>query len=85
MKTKTAISIPDEIFKEVNGFAKEHCCSRSEVFVTAVKEYLEKVESKKLLDALNEAYADVETPEETKTRAKAKKRFAKTVLKDEPY
>ena len=76
---KTAISVPDELFKEIEKVAKEHHYSRSEVFVIAVKEYLEKRRSKELLAALNEAYATAEPPEEYKVRAKSKKRYAKSV------
>lgn len=79
---KTAISVPDELFKEIEKVAKEHHYSRSEVFVIAVKEYLEKRRSKKLLAALNEAYAAAEAPEEYKVRAEGKKRYRKTVLKE---
>ncbi len=79
---KTAISVPDELFKEVEKVAKENHYSRSEVFVIAVREYLEKRRSKRLLAALNEAYTAAESPEEYKVREKSKKRYAKTVLKE---
>jgi metal-responsive CopG/Arc/MetJ family transcriptional regulator len=79
---KTAISVPDELFKEIEKVAKEHHYSRSEVFVIAVKEYLEKRKSKKLLAALNEACATAESPEEYKVRAKSKKRYAKIAQKE---
>ena len=51
---KTAISIPDEVFREVDKVAKERHSSRSEVIVTAVKEYLERRKSNELLGALNQ-------------------------------
>ena len=79
---KTAISVPDELFKEIEKVAKEHHYSRSEVFVIAAKEYLEKRKSKKLLVALNEAYAAAESPEEYKVRTAGKKRYRKTMLKE---
>jgi len=79
---KTALSIPDEIFREVEKFAKEHHFSRSEVFVIAVKEFLKKLESKKLLDALNNAYSDVESPEEKTLRVKSKKYYINRVLRN---
>ena len=79
---KTAISVPDAIFNEVDKVAKESHSSRSEVFVTAVREYLEKRKSKKLLDDLNESLAVAELPEEYQVRQKSKKRYAKTVLKE---
>jgi metal-responsive CopG/Arc/MetJ family transcriptional regulator len=79
---KTAISIPDKIFKEVEKIAKENHYSRSEVFVTAIREYLEKRKSKKLLDALNETYSAAESTEEYTVREKGKKRYGKTVRKE---
>ncbi len=62
--------------------AKEHHYSRSEVFVIAVREYLEKQRSKRLLSALNKAYTAAESPEEYKVREKSKKRYGKKILKE---
>ena len=76
---KTAISVPDELFSEIEKVAKEHHYSRSEVFVIAVKEYLEKQRSKRLLSEINEAYTITESPEEYKVRKKSKKQYAKAV------
>jgi metal-responsive CopG/Arc/MetJ family transcriptional regulator len=81
---KTAVSVPDNIFKEVEKFAKDHNYSRSEVFVIALKEFLEKLKSKQLLIALNDAYAEEETSEEETVRAKSKRYYATKVLK-EPF
>jgi glutamyl-tRNA reductase len=81
---KTAISIPDEIFKEIEKFAEEHNYSRSEVFVIAVKEFLEKLKSRQLLDILNEVHQDIESSEDTALRKKAIRHYIKRVLK-EPY
>lgn len=79
---KTAISIPDEMFREVEKFAEEHNCSRSEVFVIAVKEFLEKLKSRKLLDALNAAYSEAESMEEKALREKRKKYYSSAILKE---
>ena len=81
---KTAISIPDKIFKEIEKFAKEHNYSRSEVFAVAAKEFIEKLKSRQLLELLNKVYTDIETPEDTTLRKKAVRHYAKRVLK-EPY
>ena len=79
---KTAISISDEIFREIEKFAKEHNYSRSEVFVTAVQEFLKKRESQKLLDDLNKVYSGMESSEEKTLRKKVKKYYSKKVLKE---
>lgn len=81
---KTAISIPDEIFKEIEKFAKEHNYSRSEVFAVAAREFIEKLKSRQLLELLNKVYEDIETPEDAALRKKAIRHYAKKVLK-EPY
>jgi len=80
---KTAISIPDEIFREIERFSKEHRYSRSEVFVMAVKEFLEKLKSKELFNALNEVYSEPESLEETTLREKRKGYYSKKILKEE--
>jgi metal-responsive CopG/Arc/MetJ family transcriptional regulator len=81
---KTAISLPDEMFKEIEEVTKECECSRSQVFVMAVREFLERRKSKKLLEALNKAYEGAETPEETTARQRSKAYHANKV-RTEPY
>ena len=80
---KTAISIPDEAFKEVERFSKEHQYSRSEVFVMAVKQFLEKLKSEELFNILNEVYSEPESLEETTLREKSKRYYSKKILKEE--
>ena len=78
---KTAISIPDEIFREIERFSKEHRYSRNEVFVMAVKEFLDKFKSKELFNALNEVYSKPESLEETTLREKSKGYYSKNKTK----
>ncbi len=79
---KIAISIPDEIFREIERFSKEHRYSRSEVFVMAAKEFLEKLKSKQLFNALNEVYSRPESLDETALREKSKRYYSKKMLKE---
>lgn len=79
---KTAISVPDDLFAEVEKIAKEQQYSRSEVFVVALKEYLERRRSARLLAALNEAYEAAESAEEYEVRKRGKGRYAKTLRKE---
>ncbi len=37
---KTAISIPDAVFEEAERLARRRGCSRSELYTTAIAEYL---------------------------------------------
>jgi metal-responsive CopG/Arc/MetJ family transcriptional regulator len=77
---KTAISIPDQLFEKVNKLAQENKTSRSQIFCTAVEEYLKKVKAQKLLKALNSVYAYEATPEEELLRAKTKEYYERKVL-----
>ncbi len=72
------------MFKEIEEVTKECDCSRSQVFVMAVREFLERRKSKKLLEALNKAYGGAEAPEESRARRQAKRYHAKKV-RTEPY
>ena len=79
---KTAISIPDQLFEAVEDFSKKHRRSRSEVFVKAVRELLEKERSRELLETLDKVYSEEESVEETTLREKGKRYYAKKVLKE---
>lgn len=81
---KTAISIPDALFQEAERVAKERRISRSEVFASALREYLEKRRSQRLLQDINEALAAAETPEEYTVRQKGKKRYARSLQRGRP-
>ncbi len=73
---KTAISIEQPLFEEVEALAKEMEVSRSYVFAMAAREFIRYHKNRQLLDAINAAYKD--TPdhiEETlRTRMKSKHR-----------
>lgn len=81
---KTAISLPDDIFNEVDNFAKEHNYSRSEVFVIAIRRFLEQRKSARILKALDDVYAENETSEEKTVQEKAKRHYATKIIK-EPF
>jgi metal-responsive CopG/Arc/MetJ family transcriptional regulator len=54
---KTAISIPDDVFESADELAKRLGISRSELYATAVAEYLAKFRSEDITARLNEVYA----------------------------
>ena len=58
MTMKTAISIPDPIFKTAERLAKRLGLSRSELYVRAISSYVEKHKSQKVTELLNEVYDD---------------------------
>ena len=57
---KTAISIPDPVFKTAESLAKRLGLSRSELYVRAISIYVETHKNEKVTDLLNKIYADVE-------------------------
>lgn len=80
---KIAISIPDNIFREVKKLAEEQKRSRSEVIVEAVRQYLKDLETRRMIDRLNEVYSTPETEEERATRAADLELYVRTVLSKE--
>ncbi len=79
---KTAVSIPDELFRGIDALAKERKQSRSEIFSAALREYLEKQRSQKLLETLNKVCAYIETHEDFVVRRQATQYYASEVLKE---
>jgi len=55
---KTAISLPDDLFRSADTLAGRLGVSRSQLFATALAEYLAKHQAKKITDQLNAVYAD---------------------------
>jgi metal-responsive CopG/Arc/MetJ family transcriptional regulator len=81
---KTAISIPDDIFQDIEKLSKELRRPRSQILVEAAREYIEKQKNRKILEALNKAYSGKETKQERELRKKGKKRYA-GLLKGEKW
>lgn len=74
---KTAISIPDSLFDNVEEIAEELHISRSQLFADAVREYIEKVRNRKTLESINAAYSEAEKEEDAKMRYQGKRYYAK--------
>lgn len=55
---KTAISIPDDVFESADALAEEMGVSRSELYATAVAEYLAKFNSQEITQRLNDVHRD---------------------------
>jgi len=79
---KTAISIPDKVFKEVEDVAKKNKFSRSELITLAVREYLERIKNRQLLEDLNKAYSEEETEQEISVELPKKKYYARRILRE---
>jgi metal-responsive CopG/Arc/MetJ family transcriptional regulator len=71
---KTAISIQEPLFHEVDALAREMSISRSQLFVLAVQEYLRQIRNRELLKRINQAYSG-EPDHQEKALADRKKSY----------
>lgn len=55
---KTAISIRDEVFDAAERTAKELGISRSELYTTAVREFVSRFRKRRVTERLNAVYAE---------------------------
>jgi predicted transcriptional regulator len=55
---KTAISVPDDLFTEVEQLARRLKRSRSRVYADAIREYLARHDPDAITTALNRVHAD---------------------------
>ena len=76
---KTAISIPDELFASADELAARLGVSRSQLYATAVAEYLAKHRDQDVTARLNAAYADDDQPPD----AFVQRASARTLARDE--
>lgn len=57
MAMKTAISLPDDLFEDAEQMAEALGISRSELFRTALQEYMERHRADRITERLNEIYS----------------------------
>ncbi len=76
--------MPDDVFKDIDKLSKKLNCSRSHFLTSAAREYIEKLKNKNIYEAINKAYSEKETEQETVLREKHKKHYAK-MLKTEKW
>jgi metal-responsive CopG/Arc/MetJ family transcriptional regulator len=55
---KTAISIPDDVFRDADALARRMKKSRSELYSCAVREYVARYSMDEVTETLNRACAD---------------------------
>jgi metal-responsive CopG/Arc/MetJ family transcriptional regulator len=55
---KTAISIPDKVFRSADSLAKRLGISRSELYTTAITEFLSKYQGRHITSRLDAIYAE---------------------------
>ena len=54
---KTAVSVPDELFRKAEAAARRLRVSRSRLYATAISEFLERQNSNAVTERLNEVYS----------------------------
>ncbi|HWZ44954.1 MAG TPA: hypothetical protein VNW97_15875 [Candidatus Saccharimonadales bacterium] len=54
---KTAISLPDDLFRQAETAARRLKISRSQLYATAIAEFLDRRRTSKIIDRLNEIYS----------------------------
>ncbi len=55
---KTDITLPDSVFEEAEALAKQLGISRGELYTKALKAYLKKYNSERVLNELNRVYGE---------------------------
>jgi predicted transcriptional regulator len=79
---KIAISVPDSLSKEVDRLAKICRVPRSRVYVAAVKEHLKALESKLMLEKLNEVHSGEMSSEDKAFTAGSLRALAQILAKE---
>jgi metal-responsive CopG/Arc/MetJ family transcriptional regulator len=54
---KTAVSIPDALFRAAEALAKQRRWSRSELYARALAEFLDSAQTREVTERLNAVYA----------------------------
>jgi len=76
---KTAISLDESLFHEIETIVRELEISRSRFFTLAAQEFIQRKKSRQLLEAINAAYEDSPDEEEAEMMRRMKK-YARTVV-----
>lgn len=76
---KTAISLQQSLFEQVDTLAQELQISRSRLFVLAVEAFIQRYQNRKLLEAINDAYDDLPDLEEQSLRHKMRQKHKQLV------
>ncbi len=58
---KTAISIPDKMFQSADRLAHRMGMSRSQLYVAAIKKYLDEHRGDRVTEKLNQVYGEIDS------------------------
>jgi metal-responsive CopG/Arc/MetJ family transcriptional regulator len=76
---KTAISIEQPLFEEIEALAKELEVSRSGLFTLAAREFIQQHKNQKLLKTINAAYSNQPDPLEDRLKSQLKTKHRQLV------
>ena len=76
---KTAISLKESLFEQVEALAQEMKVSRSRLFVLALEDYLRRHQNRQLLERINQAYCDAPDATEQKRLRKTRRQHRRIV------
>jgi hypothetical protein len=77
---KTAISLPDAVFREAERFARRQGKSRSQVYAAAIAEYLARHAPDSVTEKLDKVWADLGNPDQSFAQ-----RAASSILQQESW
>ena len=75
---KTAVSIPDEVFRGAEKLARRTKRSRSQLFSDALKEYLARHADDEVTDAMDQVCAELGTPTDEFVSSAARRVLARS-------
>ena len=76
---KTAISIHQSLFEQVDALAQEMDISRSRLFVLAVEDFMQRRQNHRLLEAINDAYTNLPESEDQSLRRQRRQQHRQMV------
>jgi len=76
---KTAISLQESLFEQVEALADEMKISRSRVFALAVEDFVRRHQNRRLLDRINAAYEDIPDQAEATLRRRMRRHHRRIV------
>lgn len=79
---KTAISVPEELFEQMEKLARRLRVPRSRLYARAVEEFVQRSRSCELTERLDRAYGGRQTPEERALRRHAAGAFRRLLEND---
>jgi len=75
---KTAVSIPDAIFRAADRLAQRRKISRSELYATALAQYLESADRENVTERLDEVHGGLDNEQDTFVAEAARQTIERT-------